>query len=173
MTPNTFEMDAHEGEGCPVAALGRTIGALERRREELDRLDVEESQRAKAAKAVPLTAYTENSRDHTADRRDDLRAALSAHRARSLAGCLCQIAQAGVLADDLFDLIEKPELEARRIVRLIERLHYSIAMHLEGLAGMTVEDAGMDGFMAPNLNPWTACEERMAWVRGKNAEDQA
>lgn len=167
MTPTTFEPDVHKGESCPVAFIGQVIGDLQERADEITDINFTENRRPAGER---LGHYAERCWWDNDDRISSLRQTLGSHRALSLAGCLCQIAEARSLAGELHDLIDNPDHEADRLKRTINRLLYSVAMHLEGVAGMTMKAAGMDFTMPSNLNPWQACEEQIAEVRAKNAK---
>lgn len=164
-----------EGEGCPVAALGRGIGALWPRLDELDGLKLEEERRARHNRERPghgKPAYADEAWLNADDRQDALRAALSCHRAESFAGCLCQLAQAHSEAEALWDAIPEKatDWQVRRAHRALHRLLYSVAAHLEREAGLTVAEAGMGPILPRSLDPWRRAEVVLAELRAQEPE---
>lgn len=167
-----------EGEDCPVAVLGRSISALWQRLEEIDALKIEEDRCATSNRERPghgMPAYLEEAWRNADDRQYALRAALSCHRAESLAGCLCQLAQAHSEAETLWDALREAatDWQVRRARRALHRLIYSVAAHLEREAGLTVAQAGMGPILPSYLDPWRRPEAVLAELRAEEREQGA
>jgi hypothetical protein len=116
--------------------------------------------------------YFTSASDAASDAVNAERAYLPFLKATSLPGAGIQIVEVLALVDFLRDQFpeEAATYQIAHTVRTINRLLYSALEAIDALADRKVADIVTLGFTGPNLNPWTAVEDRIAYVKAKADE---